>query len=344
MNEDVVDSKASTQEIIDRSVKSAYTQGEPSTFSKLSDHPSRMSRQSAQKASPTRSQSNRHRDGYEDQFTTYTTLVKDGTQVERNKPFIKLSSIDPSFGIMTKNLQLNIPMGAKTPGLSPAVSARNRRGSVKEKKDQHGGHHLRTGSKSVSQPVSKLGSRLGSRRTSQKDILVLLPEVENEDSDDLELDPTDKWADFELDLDNIKSPDRTQSPREKETSGQYGGTDTYSRTTTLGYGGGVGLKGKGKLGGYNAPEPIHEDDEDDEPNTYDPFVRHLTIEMPFSKKKGSGGGLKGAIVEEGDEDALSNESVDRGSSRQSSDRPGVNLGVKLYFFNQKSSRIQIHCC
>jgi hypothetical protein len=173
-------------------VKSAYTQGEPSFFSKMSDHPSRMSRQSAQKLSPTWSQSNRHRDGYEDQLTTYTTLVKEGTHVERIKPFIKLSSIDPSHGFMIKNLQLNIPMGAKTRGLSPAVSVSNRRGSVKEKKEVNGGHHLRTGSKSVSQPVSKFGSRLGSRRTSQKDILVLLPEIENEDSNNLELDPTHK--------------------------------------------------------------------------------------------------------------------------------------------------------
>lgn len=57
--------------------------------------------------------------------------------------------------------------------------------------------------------------------------------------------------------------------------------------------------------------------------------------MPISKKKGVMG-LKGTIVEEGDEDALSNESVDRGSYRQSSDRPGVNLSVKLYFLNQKA--------
>lgn len=249
LKDDYADSKASTQEIIDRSVKSAYTQGEPSTFSKLSDHPSRMSRQSRQSApkpSPTLSQSNRHREGYEDQFTTYTTLVKDGTQVERIKPFVKLSSIDPSHGFMIKNLQLSIPMGAKTPGLSPAVSARNRRGSVKEKRDANGGHHLRTGSKSVSQPVSKLGSRLGSRRTSQKDILVLLPEVENEDSDDLELVPTDKWADFELGLDNTKSPDQTDSPKEKETVNQYGSGESYSRKITRGYGQPVFLAGKGK--------------------------------------------------------------------------------------------------
>jgi hypothetical protein len=245
LKEDYADSKASTQEIIDRSVKSAYTQGEPSTFSKLSDHPSRKSRQSAPKPSPTLSQSKRHRDGNEDQFTTYTTLVKDGTQVERIKPFVKLSSIDPSYGFMIKNLQLSIPMGAKTPGPSPLVSAGNRRGSVKEKKDANGGHHLRTGSKSVSQPVSKLGSR----RSSQKDILVLLPEVENEDSDDLELEPTDKWADFELGLDNIKSPDQTHSPKAKETANQYGSGDSYSSKITLGYGQPVLLAGKGKLSG-----------------------------------------------------------------------------------------------
>jgi hypothetical protein len=57
--------------------------------------------------------------------------------------------------------------------------------------------------------------------------------------------------------------------------------------------------------------------------------------MPFSKKKGVLG-LKGSIVEEGDESALSNGSVDGGSSRQGLDRPGVNLGVKLYFLNQKA--------
>jgi hypothetical protein len=65
--------------------------------------------------------------------------------------------------------------------------------------------------------------------------------------------------------------------------------------------------------------------------------------MPFSKKKGVLG-LKGSIVEEGDEDALSNGSKDRESSRQNSDRPGVKLGVKLYFFKPKSSRIEIHWC
>ena len=57
----------------------------------------------------------------------------------------------------------------------------------------------RTGSKSVSQPVSKLGSRMGSRRGSKKDILVLLPEEEEEDSD-YEVDMNDQenqWEDFE---------------------------------------------------------------------------------------------------------------------------------------------------